>query len=469
HAKTYLHRISKWNGSYFERISLKALGLRIQLGHPPGEKCVHSETCADDDFCIIDVNGVHNVAIDFCGCGQSNQQHTVQLLRARLFPATVVSPKTAATFGCLEAFEVLSYESKCTAFEYYRTLTRLTDNTGLVTVKVKSLTFILHLWADLRLQDRYLAFIRMTHEWRHLKMLKRAGRGHDPDRPIAQTAPGECAVLCPACPQPGKNMMPGWEDEPPERRFLHALFVALDANFRLKRKKVSSDEADPGLSKGWAYVVNESLYKTHLEKYKNEKEPKSTCSRHDAVNLSNLDHGPGHAASGVGTVDCSRHDMKRPNGVGDLQKGERYCNMDYMFWSSLKGTNLKAIVISYDIACQWSINLKDRMSVIDEYFWIFHSDEIKVMYLVPKFHLPAHILFCRTVYAFNYAPGVGRTDGEAPERGWANINPLAPSTREMGPGTRRDTLDYHFGDANWQKVTRLGTALHRKLKAAAID
>ncbi len=30
------------------------------------------------------------------------------------------------------------------------------------------------------------------------------------------------------------------------------------------------------------------------------------------------------AASGVGTVDCTRHDMKHPASVGDLQKGERY-------------------------------------------------------------------------------------------------------------------------------------------------
>jgi hypothetical protein len=31
----------------------------------------------------------------------------------------------------------------------------------------------------------------------------------------------------------------------------------------------------------------------------------------------------GLAATGVGTMDCARHDMKLPNGVGDLQKGER--------------------------------------------------------------------------------------------------------------------------------------------------
>lgn len=31
----------------------------------------------------------------------------------------------------------------------------------------------------------------------------------------------------------------------------------------------------------------------------------------------------GLAATGVGTIDCAQHNMKLPNGVGDLQKGER--------------------------------------------------------------------------------------------------------------------------------------------------
>lgn len=53
----------------------------------------------------------------------------------------------------------------------------------------------------------------MIREWRHLKMLKRAGRGHDPGGILA-TAEGECAVLCPACPQPGKNLPENWQDAP---------------------------------------------------------------------------------------------------------------------------------------------------------------------------------------------------------------------------------------------------------------
>lgn len=42
-------------------------------------------------------------------------------------------------------------------------------------------------------------------------------------------------------------------------------------------------------------------------------------------------------------------------------------------------------------------------------------------------------------------------DGEAPECGWANINQVATSMKEMGPGSRKDVLNNHFGDANWKK------------------
>jgi hypothetical protein len=94
-------------------------------------------------------------------------------------------------------------------------------------------------------------------------MLKRAGRGHDPAG-IDATKLGECAVLCPACPQPGMNLPKGWEDAPPDvqlvlhstsdtdflfyYRWLYALFLALDANFRMTRKNVMNDKSDPSLT-----------------------------------------------------------------------------------------------------------------------------------------------------------------------------------------------------------------------------
>jgi hypothetical protein len=50
---------------------------------------------------------------------------------------------------------------------------------------------------------------------------------------------------------------------------------------------------------------------------------RSTCVSHNAVNMADTKSSYGLAATGVGTVDCARHDMKLANGVGDLQKGEK--------------------------------------------------------------------------------------------------------------------------------------------------
>lgn len=67
-------------------------------------------------------------------------------------------------------------------------------------------------------QDRYPELMRLIRQWRHLKMLKRFGRGHDPGG-VATTQPGSCAVQCPACPHPGVNLPEDWQNAPPERRY----------------------------------------------------------------------------------------------------------------------------------------------------------------------------------------------------------------------------------------------------------
>lgn len=61
----------------------------------------------------------------------------------RLWPATVVEPKTAATFRLLEWFHVLGNQSKVSAYEYFTSLARRTDNTGLSNVKVCLVPYLL--------------------------------------------------------------------------------------------------------------------------------------------------------------------------------------------------------------------------------------------------------------------------------------------------------------------------------------
>jgi len=55
-------------------------------------------------------------------------------------------------------------------------------------------------------------------------------------------------------------------------RWIYGLFLAIDANFRLKRKKVSSEERNPSLNKGWAFFVEEGEYKEHLAKHWTQKQ-----------------------------------------------------------------------------------------------------------------------------------------------------------------------------------------------------
>ncbi|KAF8066722.1 hypothetical protein FPV67DRAFT_1768075 [Lyophyllum atratum] len=444
HCTRPLHRVKAWNGHFFTRAPLMTLGLRVQLGHPAGDRCINPVAAADDGFVVIHSTGIHTIALDFCDC-LNRPPRNFQLLRARFYPATTIFPKTAATFDVLETFQLLSFMSKASAFEFYQTLVRRTDNTG--TTKAP---------------DRYSSFLRMVREWRHLKLLKRAGRGNDP-LGVKATREGECAVMCPACPLPGINLPDTWREAPDHERWLYALFLGIDANFRLKRLKVSSAEHDPGLNHGYAYFVDDPKFKAYLQHYGPLiPDDISTCSNHDAIKSASIRGGKGVDASGVGKAECARHDMKRPVSVGDLQKGERYVNMDFFFLSSLTQNAPQRVVVSYDIACQWGRNLKSRCKIYPPNPY----GDIKFIHLVPKFHLRAHRPECHVNYSFNLTPHVGRTDGEAPERGWAAVNAVATSTKEMGPGSRRDTLDDHFGDYNWRKVIILATTLLRKMTEA---
>ncbi|KAG1738452.1 uncharacterized protein EDB91DRAFT_1249364 [Suillus paluster] len=436
HLQCPTHCIKEWTGSFFITTSLKKLSLRIQLGHTTGESCILPCKSFNDNFILVDTNGIHEMVVDFCGC-ETSQTHTKQLLRMGWFPSTTVDPRTVATFRLLHHYQILSFESKASAYEFYHSLVHISNNVGLIK------------------KDRYESFMYMVREWRHLKMLKHFGRGHDPVG-VSGTKEGECAVLCPACPQPGKNLPPDWKEAPKAKQWLYSLFVAIDANFCLKRRNISNDEVDPSLSEGWSYFVEEKKFKSHLKEHLSETQEKSSCSNHNAVNMAETKLSQGLAATG------------RPNGVGDLQKGEKYINMDYLFFSTLRNSRLNILNVSYDIACQWHKNLWSRMKSLSESYHISYLC-IFIQFFVPKFHLLAHVNKCQTLFSFNFARFVSRTDGEAPKCGWSNINPVASSTKAMGPGCRRDTLDNHFRDWNWKKVVGLGTSLAYKMQEAVIE
>ncbi|KAF8873404.1 hypothetical protein BD779DRAFT_1613679 [Infundibulicybe gibba] len=405
-----------------EVISLCKIGMRYQLGHRRGGLSLAIPGHAD--FVVIASNGIHLIKINF-----SNQ-----LLEIGWWPSTPIEPQTVATTDLLRITNPPT--------DFYLALEQMTDGYGLQ-----------------KLPDRLSQWMLMLREWRHIKMVKRAGRGFDMAG-IKATKQGELAIPCRACPQPGINLPTGWETSPGDIIWLYALILAEDANFKIKGRQRSNDEADPPLGPGWATFVNNEEYENHLARFVTQEEI-SHCVTFSALSKANSKGWKGLRATGIGSVSCARHEMFRPNGTGNLQKGERYVNMDFIFLSSIVATSLLMITISYDIACQWSKNFMTRMKDMPANLKM--PSHVQIQYRVPKFHLPAHTEKCHAPYSFNFTRWVGRTDGEGVERNWSSLNGTARCVAVMRPGGRQDTLDDFCNFGNWRKTVGLGDALLRKL------
>lgn len=58
----------------------------------------------------------------------------------------------------------------------------------------------------------------------------------------------------------------------PSSSWLYTLFLALDANFRMSRKGVSTKARDPCLTQGRGYFVEDEAFLAHLEAHKNHRQ-----------------------------------------------------------------------------------------------------------------------------------------------------------------------------------------------------
>ncbi|KAK7026675.1 hypothetical protein VNI00_015548 [Paramarasmius palmivorus] len=159
---------------------------------------------------------------------------------------------------------------------------------------------------------------------------------------------------------------------------------------------------------------------------------------------------------------CSRHEICEPNGVVDLNRGEKFLLGDYALGASQRlSSPLLKRVLSYDIACQYCKKFFQRMRLLPNEASI-EIKEKNWSFVVPKLHIRGHERPCQETYALHLHPGAGQTDGEGIERLWAEVGPIGVSTREMGPGHRRDTIDDHQGARNWRKICGLGHLLRRR-------
>lgn len=193
----------------------------MHLGHH-GEPCPRSSS-PSTKMTIIDISGIHTIQVAFCDCLEPCISRRTQLLRIRWWPATIDRPQTVTTLRCLDTFLQLSLQSKLNMYDFYLAIVHLTDNTDTRSLKVSFQQAFSQ--QDLLTepsqpsQYRYKELSRCIREHRHIFSVKRSARGHDPGG-ITQTKPGELAVECPACPQPGRNLPDGWQDTPEKDRYM---------------------------------------------------------------------------------------------------------------------------------------------------------------------------------------------------------------------------------------------------------
>ncbi|KAJ7486367.1 hypothetical protein B0H11DRAFT_1721743 [Mycena galericulata] len=381
HRDEPLHLFEEWEEDYFHPRTTRDLGLRFQIGHPAGQDCpfVHlarptkkKKHEVEKGFVVLHDNAIHILDVDFCGCPGSPSEAD-QLFNIGWYPATPKEPSTAATLSLLRRFHKLNLQARLPAYDFYNTLVLLTNAAGLIKVP-----------------NRLPQFMNIVREYRHLQMCKRAGRGHDPEG-IAGTPAAGLAIPCRACPHPGINLPEGWEEASPEIAWIYRMLLSQDANFKMKGRDRSSRAKDPTLGPGWAYMVASDAYLQFLVKHIDEDEI-SHCVSFAALWSANNKRAKGLRASGIGSVSCSRHELFRPLGTGDLQKGERYSNMDYIFFSSLIGITLLTVVASYDIACQWGRNFWQRAKTMPTNLQL--PAWLEILFKVPKFHLPPHVKKC---------------------------------------------------------------------------
>ncbi len=120
-------------------------------------------------------------------------------------------PKTAVTFRCLKQCDILMTQGKITGQDYYETLARLTDNSGVDPPTVSIRYHILFVSNMFHVQSKYEEFMRVVRLWQHLKILKRAAIAYRPGG-LAVAVEGCAAVRCPACPRAYLDALPDPED-----------------------------------------------------------------------------------------------------------------------------------------------------------------------------------------------------------------------------------------------------------------
>ncbi|KAI1796811.1 hypothetical protein LXA43DRAFT_879378 [Ganoderma leucocontextum] len=400
---------------------------------------------------IVHEHGIIEMKVRFCVCLAEGERFTVpepiQLLRFGLFPGTWKQPRTAFTINGLRDYHLLSVQCQITGIDFAVYLQRSTDS-----VLAHEVT------------DRHRELNETMRQFMFLRSTRRAGQ-----EPKIGLDTGSLAVLCPACPQPHKNMDPDRHLED-EDSYVDMLFYTIDGNFQAAQKFKPMDMTDFPLTTGTAYYAHERDYEIYRAKLGPRRKEPTTCRKFGVMGYSRYKG----RVSGVVGLSCTRHMFVFPCGTVDILGGESFAYADYCMCSGLRPwLCLRRHNRGYDINCQYTIHLPERLHDIHQK----HHDlpTIQAVYFpwtmvgIGKFHVAAHQESCRSRYSYYYLPGSGMTDGEAPERIWASLNNLSMRTKEMSSGHRHDVINDYYSDLNVRRLHNMHNTLGTRMERAKVE
>ncbi|EAU81166.2 hypothetical protein CC1G_10453 [Coprinopsis cinerea okayama7 len=492
HRDLPFHRVERWDETHWNPAWLWQIGVVIPLGHggapcptpqgffqegdegddeeywtdeeiDPEDNTGEGEPWLDEDkfsfaakpngrrigddrvVIVMHTNGVHHVLFHVCGC-PDHPSETRQFLDMRLYPASVKTVRSVATFDLLDDYHMNQVECHTSTYHYFAKLRRVTNKAFPHTVP-----------------NRYRELARMGRQWIHLKNLKWFGFGHTDAVP----ADGDLALFCSACPQKGVNVPEEEWDSLPDILKLRS-FVA-DGNFSCVHQKQRAAHKDVWITSGTGFMAERTAYSAHIKSATEDKQT-STCHEHRAI-ADKWKSLKGCDVTGIGAIACMRHGCFVPGAMVDFQKGERQINMDYAWLKALKMSGLDGVrwvLLVYDINCQYCINFMTRIKK-------YRNPDLKlprglvIVNAIGLWHVHGHRPECYARFAPSFVSGAGTKSGEILEPLWVPMNKLAGPTRTMSSSHRAETLDAGASDSNWKKLTGIGLPKAKEQAEEALE
>ncbi|KAG2057847.1 hypothetical protein BDR06DRAFT_877301, partial [Suillus hirtellus] len=211
------------------------------FGHGEGDT-IYDTQLGLSNLVIVHSTGVYSHCVSWCQCPGADKDRYLHLLKARLFPASITCPQSAFTFDVLDHFLIDALECKTSAMSFYQKLRCFTNNAF-----------------PHKISDRYCELMWVFRIWRDLMNRIWFGFGHETDR---SPAPGDLALYCLACPQPGINLPSSWKDSYDDWLVMQRYVV--DGNFTAQHRKMKTLEDDVSLADGKGYMVTEEPCEAHI-------------------------------------------------------------------------------------------------------------------------------------------------------------------------------------------------------------